>query len=240
MSGGKPRSGDDRSPRDPEMSLPCSDSLEVKGDRQLPRECTGLANHLRTFGHQSGIIINDDPDFVYIKVTKAAGTSILRHTLEKKPAHVSPYHLKDHRAKAQAWISEATDESLEKYYFFTVVRNPWDRFVSLASYVKVDVEELAVNFKKYMQNQNIRHHAHNQWIASHLPNGTQFADKICRIETLQDDMNEVFDALQLPHWEIPVKNTTQHKAYRDEISPQAREIISEIYTQDIEVFNYEF
>ena len=45
----------------------------------------GVAQQFRTFGHRSDLIINENPNFVFIKVTKAAGTSILRHTLEKTP-----------------------------------------------------------------------------------------------------------------------------------------------------------
>lgn len=91
---------------------------------ELALNSSGLAQHLRTFNHQAGLIINENPNFVFVKVTKAAGTSILRHTLEKNPEHVAPFHLKDARNRTQDWLNAMTDESLSKYYFFSVVRNP--------------------------------------------------------------------------------------------------------------------
>ena len=205
----------------------------------MARHSIGLAHHLSTFGHKAGIIINEDPKFVYLKVTKAAGTSILRHTLEKNPDQ-SPFHIKDARNRTEDWLKDSTDEFLASYYFFSVVRNPWDRFLSLASYVNVPLDDLVENFDEHMKNPVIRHHAHRQWICSHLKDGTLFCDRIARTETLQGDMNTVFHDLGLPRWEIPVKNTTEHKPYRDVFSDKARRFVEYYYQLDIELLDYSF
>lgn len=102
------------------------------------------------------------------------------------------------------------------------------------------MEALARNFDEYMKNSKIAHHAHQQWICSRLPDGEMFKNRICRLETLRHDMNLVSDELNLPRWELPLKNSTSHKSYRDEMSKDARQVVERVYARDIEVFGYEF
>ena len=87
----------------------------------------GLAEYLRSHEHPGGIIVCEQPKFVYMKPTKTAGTSILRAGLEKRVPGI--FHHKDRPEKFAEWINRITDDELEDYYIFTVVRNPWDRLV---------------------------------------------------------------------------------------------------------------
>lgn len=112
--------------------------------------------------------------------------------------------------------------------------------MSLASYVKVPLEDLVDNFEGHMKNSVIRHHAHPQWICSYMNNGARFCERIAHTETLQDDMNAIFDDLSLPNWDIPIENTTQHKPYRDIFDAKTRKFVEDPYRKDIDLFGYSF
>lgn len=44
-------------------------------------------------------MVNEDPAFIWMKVAKDTGTSVLRQNLEIYPETILPYHMKDHREK---------------------------------------------------------------------------------------------------------------------------------------------
>ena len=83
---------------------------------------TGLASYLRSHEHPGGIIVCKQPKIIYMKSTKTAGTSILCATLEKKVSGI--FHFKNQSDQFQKWVSHITDDELEEYYIFSVVRNP--------------------------------------------------------------------------------------------------------------------
>src|SRR5690348_4048323 len=104
----------------------------------------GLADYLRTFEHPGGIIVSEERKFIYMKAPRTAGTSILRKVLE--PAIPGMIHEKDAPEAFAAWKRRITDERLAEYFIFSFVRNPWDRFVSIACYFKLSVAQLARQF----------------------------------------------------------------------------------------------
>ena len=118
-----------------------------------------------------------------MKNPKAAGTSIFRQILLKEfnekliQANRDPERL-------NKWFSEITDEQLEEYYIFTIIRNPFSRFVSISKYFGLSFKKFVGNYDEYFQkNIDIKIHALPQHLFTHF-NGEQFVDKICRIECL--------------------------------------------------------
>lgn len=201
----------------------------------------GLARYLNSFQHKSGVIINNNPDFIYMKVTKAAGTSVLRHTLEKKKDYVSPFHLKDHREKTNLWFKNIDDAALDEYYIFSVVRNPFDRFLSLATYFNLSLDDLVDNFDDYCEkNSSLNHHAHLQSLCTHMPDDKPFCNRIAKVETIQSDMEKIFSELHLPQWKIPIENKTKHAPYKDAFTKKAKRFVEDKYRKDLELFEYSF
>lgn len=197
----------------------------------------GLASHLRSHEHPGGIIVCEQSKFIYMKPAKTAGTSILRASFEKEVSGI--FHLKDQPDQFQEWVNRITDEELEEYYIFSVVRNPWDRLVSLAAYFKVPFKEFIQNIDDYWEDKNIRIHSLPLSLYTHIGD-SQFVDFICRFECLQPDINLVFDHIGINRQQLPYVNRSKHKHYSCYYTEYEIKKVQEIYKNDIKNYGYSF
>jgi hypothetical protein len=197
----------------------------------------GLAKYLSKHEHPRGIIICPERKFVYMKATKTAGTSVLRGVLEQKVSGI--IHQKDNPQEFQSWIDGITDDTLNDYFIFTIIRNPWDRVVSIASYFNIPFSDFIVNFNHYCKDDKIRIHSLPLHIYTHH-DGKLFSDLICRFENLQAGMNKVFDHIGLPRTELPYLNPSDHQHYSAYYSQKEIDLVAELYKIDIELFGYTF
>src|SRR5690242_13692492 len=114
----------------------------MRSFQRQPR--AGLAKHFQSLPHPGGIIVCEEPRFIYMKVPRTGGTSVLRLTLDKMPLDI--FHHKNHPDRFGDWLSRLTDADLEDYFIFTFVRNPWDRAVSIASYFQIPFHRFAAEY----------------------------------------------------------------------------------------------
>lgn len=205
------------------------------GDRGASRR--GLSAYFAAHEHPGGIIICEERKFIYMKPAKTAGTSILREHLEKQMPGI--IHQKNHPEQFADWIRRINDEELEKYFIFSVVRNPWDRLVSVAAYVKVSFKDFVRNINEHWKTEKIRVHSLPLHLYTHC-NGIRFADMICRFETLQPDMNLVFDRIGMDRRPLPFVNRSRHGHYSAYYGELEIRVVEEIYAKDIEYFGYAF
>lgn len=194
----------------------------------------GLSHYLATHPHFGGVVVSKERRFIYLKSCKTAGTSILHGYLEKEVPDLI-YRRRDPRF--QAWFDEITDSDLSNYYMFTVVRNPWDRVVSLAHYFKMSVDEFIGNIEKHRRNPEIHIHTLPCHSYSHM-NGRQFVDRICRFESLQADINLVLDAIGVRRERLPHKNRTHHSHYSSYYVPTTRQHVADIFHDDVTLLGY--
>lgn len=197
----------------------------------------GLSEYLSNHQHIRGIITCPEKRFIYMKATKTAGTSILRGILENQLEGI--IHHKDHPQEFLKWSSSITDDQLKDYFIFSVVRNPWDRVVSIASYFNIPLRKFLRKFDKYCKDERIRIHSLPLHLYTHNGN-RQFADIICRFEAIQSDMNMVFDRLGLQRIQLPHLNPSDHQHYSTYYDPKEVELVSNLYQKDIQLFGYTF
>ena len=112
-----------------------------------------LTEYLRNFPHQGGIIVSEEKKFIYMKPCKTAGTSILRHSLEKKISNI--IHYKDHKIDYINWLNKINEEEISNYFIFSIVRNPFDRVVSLCSHFGISIDFFIINYKKKLLEKKI-------------------------------------------------------------------------------------
>jgi len=136
--------------------------------------------------------------------------------------------------QAMLWWQGVTDKELEKYKKWTFVRNPYDRFVSIAYMFNVNPNEFAERFALYTLNSKIRYHSHPQYTYTHIKDEC-WLDFVGRIETLEEDWKQLGLGEELRHL-----NTTKHKHYRKELGYDARCFVESYYKKDLEYFDYQW
>ena len=123
---------------------------------------------------------------------------------------------------------------------FTVVRNPWDRVVSMYMFIKQYTSQLqkcefsdfvlcevkTIGFGRLLSTPQVR------WIE---PGVTH----ILRFENLEEDFKIIQDIFQC-YKPLCKENKTEHDHYRTYYNDETRQAVAEIFKEDIEAFGYEF
>lgn len=138
------------------------------------------------------------------------------------------------------------------YLVFTIIRNPWDRFISgwkyCSSTKQKSINDVINNLPKQHPNVPITHHLNHDFI--HLTrtqysfinkNNVLIPEVIIRYENLQEEFDKLCDRLSKPRIKFPKLNTTNHTHYKDYFKDKnVIDKFNELYKVDIEKFNYNF
>jgi len=81
-------------------------------------------------------------------------------------------------------------------------------------------------------------HFHKQYIRAYCKEN-KFVDFVGKLETINEDWKYISSIIKCQN-ELPHKNTTPHKDYREYYDEDSKRIISDIYSKDIELFDYKF
>lgn len=187
------------------------------------------------------MIISHKHKFIFIE-PKKTGTTTLRSVLTKKFTDECSA-LKKHRHENIQYYS-INPEILEEYYIFSCCRNPWARLVSFYFWAK-DLSpqtRLAkeLEFLPWLEKFSVSDQVEPCWEKTCDKDGNQLASKICRMENLQEDFNEVCDSIGIQRIDLPHKLATDHDHYSSYFDERSKEIAGRIYKNDIENFGYKF
>ena len=205
-------------------------------------------------------MINHKLKILFIDITKTAGTSIIQTFKNNYPDQ--NWQGKHHSIKnflGDVTCSTLTDEIIKNYRTFTVVRNPFDRILSLyiwgidpqigdytseknfESFVK------SVRDNKYSEFNKVRYRTQLDWITD--KEKIVRVDNILRFENLQEDFDKLMSVYNLKKMNIEKINTGEEKLkkigklkknYREYYNQEIKEIVENLYKEDIEYFNYQF
>lgn len=127
------------------------------------------------------------------------------------------------------------------YFKFCIERNPWDRVISL--YYWVNKSEPRMPISDFVASDAIRI-LKERGRGLYTLNGEVAADRICLFESLADDLEEVRQQIGLPdRLELPRAKASHRKdrrSYRELLSDEDRDRIAELFSEEIELFGYEF
>lgn len=181
--------------------------------------------------------------YIFIHITKSAGTSIGR-------AIGLPVK---HHLTAREVIAKIGKQKWNEAYKFTLVRNPWDKMVSLYKYrVRKDKTEIAssgISFTRWVHltlgpdsdpfyyNNVKSFQPQVEWLKD--DEGKIAIDFIGRFESIHKDFEQIKHKIGI-NADLPHLNATEHKNYQDYYCAETRQIVARWYHEDIEVFGYKF
>lgn len=126
------------------------------------------------------------------------------------------------------------------YFTFAIERNPWDAVVSLYFWKYKDLPELP-DFEHYVNQIWIEQLANNRRM--YRIRGELALDRVLRYESLDAELQEVWDQLSLPGSpDLPRAKGQARPAghYRDLYTPASRDRVADVFADTIETFGYEF
>jgi len=225
------------------------------------------------------VIISHTHKYIFIKSEKTAGTSVEAALSKHCGGEDMVTPLGDYwfnRDERGQWIHSAMnaegffqhDPAAEvkrkldpriwnEYLKFTIVRNPWDRVVSLFSWEARNrpelqpqrrlVHRLGVRFDGFTESiQQFREFVKTDWKTNdrfYLIDGEAFADLVIRYERLEQDLAEFCKRVGLPNVELPRLKAGMRKAghhYSEYYDDDSREIVAVRHANDLRIFGYEF
>lgn len=168
--------------------------------------------------------------------------------------------------KASQLIQLFPEKRYNTYFKFGFVRNPWDLVVSYYFYFKnykydkswfILNEELAkvvyitehvkkCCFEEYVEwivceskekDENFLTHQKDFFYDK---DGNKLVDFIGKFENLNEDFHYIANQIGLKNVELPHKNKSSHKHYREYYNDHTRKLVEEYFKDDIELFGYEF
>ncbi|SDM24968.1 Sulfotransferase family protein [Catalinimonas alkaloidigena] len=171
--------------------------------------------------------------------------------LEKKFAQKSAF--KDHRTAQE--MQQVLGRALwDEIFKFTLVRNPWDRMVSLYAYRRkkgtippdLSFRDLVLQFNspRYMLAHAL--HARHSYYYPQVDflqdaQGKMMVDFVGRYENREEDLKVIAERLGCPGLgRLLLQSAKPTKHYATFYDEETREIIRRVYAQDIALFGYEF
>jgi chondroitin 4-sulfotransferase 11 len=205
--------------------------------------------------------------FLFFHIPKCAGTSVARLGWEigkTSPVFDPPYYGHIRAVETKFSLEKSGQADIwDSFFKWTIVRNPFDRLVSLYGYfntmgpgpgenptpyqagnipISKFVKALG-SFKAFCQNLNTppikpNYHFFPQayWL---YYDSKCLAEFVGRYENLMEDYEKVKNRLGLTY-EFPHRNPSKHKPYREYYvnDPELQSVVTAKYAVDFELFNY--
>lgn len=203
------------------------------------------------------MIVNHDLRMIFISNPKVASTSIeaALADLDDEPALNETY--KDGFYTGRHMPAVDLREILgpriwNNYLKFAFVRNPWDWFVSQHFYNSVKLGRPANSNELLSRDEIMETYAFLsryrgvEWAASASQHaficdksGSLAVDVIGRFEALSLDFDAILDTFGLKI-ELPHVNASQHRYYREYFNSETRQLVGDLYGEDVRIFDYRF
>jgi hypothetical protein len=132
----------------------------------------------------------------------------------------------------------------DDYLIFSVVRNPWDRFVSGWKYC-ASTRSRSRSLRDVLLDppqagHDYRHLTRPQVDILFDEQGRCAAQFLMRFESLQQDFDSVCDRLAKPGVNLPQVNVGAHPDYHSYFDDECRTLLEQRFARDIAVFGYRY
>ena len=160
------------------------------------------------------------------------------------PEGLPPINCKQQEHKGWKFIQKRNKKIWDSYYKFTIERNSWDKVVSLYHWQKkTEPQHNITDFTTYIKYKKNLYNK-KDWLLYTDQNKLK-VDFVIRFENLNDDFKYVCSNLGMPYSDnlksIQLKSTIRkNKSYRDFYTDETKDIVSNVYSNEINFFNYIF
>ncbi|MDU8928476.1 sulfotransferase family 2 domain-containing protein [Alisedimentitalea sp. MJ-SS2] len=198
--------------------------------------------------------------FVFVHIPKTGGKSVRKalraYTLNPSERFVQYFATRTSRrdvygidvatshATARRLRNIIGSDTWHEFYSFAFVRNPWSRVVSEYHFHKKRPDSAYHDLATNGTLEDFVTHLHAKGAGQQVDfvyddDGNQIVDFVGKVENYAEDFARVCARLRVVA-ALPHKNQTRHGSYRDELTPMARDLVSELYADDIAAFSYRF
>lgn len=203
---------------------------------------------------------------IFIRIPKNASTSIYSHLgdfnlIKKYEKHFHDCFFNEKLYKK--WFSPThakPDEiyrifggMVKNYMSFAIVRNPFDRAVSMFQFAKENKlgdlyhQNNDFSFEQFCEIVN-ESHSNNEknFIATHQQTewleGIFVPNFILQFENLKKDFEEMLQICHIKHINsnIPHKNSSNRSEYQNYYNGKTKKIVAKIFEKDLDTFKYSF
>lgn len=202
---------------------------------------------------------------IFIRIPKNASTSVYQHlgAFNLVNKYSSLFHKNLNKPLYKGWFDPTHAKPAEianilpvrcsDYHSFAIVRNPWDRFVSMYSFGnKMQLWKLfglkeEPSFERFCEitKEKFENKASDffpvqdqtEWLQ-----GPFEPKQILRFENLQISFEQMLKDLAVQHIpaQLPHINSSKHDYYKQYYNDKSRKLVEQIFYRDIEKFKYTF
>lgn len=123
----------------------------------------------------------------------------------------------------------------DNYFRFSVIRNPWERMVSL--YWSPHAKRNRWNSSEFIKMVNEDEMPTTDYFTV---NGVIDVNYFIRFENLGQDFEQVCRKLDIPKHKLPHVNRSRHTQYADYYDADTRDIVAKKFAHEIELFGFDF
>ena len=195
-------------------------------------------------------MINHKKKFIFIHIPKTAGHSIDTMFLDLGLVDEGLWHY-----TSLEMIKKFNRKMWDEYFSFSIVRNPWSRFLSeyiwqggnFKTAIETKWGNKDISFEDFCKSDFSWYPEYEKSCLcktqySYLVDNKRniCVKKIIKFENLQEEFLDVFNKIDIPKIKIPHRNKTEHRPYWEYYNDETKEIVAERFKEDIEFFGYKF
>ena len=191
---------------------------------------------------------NDKKKIIFLHIPKTGGTTI------ERLFNINLFHSSrsDERPSLQHLTCNMLCEKMGKskydsYYKFTFIRNPWARILSTYFWRQTLPKKRPIlpfnDFINVVSDTVENNSYYEQEFGDHFIPQIEYTtgvDDIYKYENFSSEINTISSKLNIPISRIPSKNLKHYDHYWDFYDVRNRNIINNLYHEEIERFGYKF
>jgi Sulfotransferase family len=182
----------------------------------------------------------DDLQLIFVHIARTGGTSIEMALTGQDWWHISP---ETKHLSARQIHSQCGEEKWNDYFKFSIVRNPWDRVVSMFAtgwWMDDDRQgDAEAEFEHFIE--NLAPHPneiYSSLMYSEIIN--ERLDMIIRYESLQEGFDKVCKSIGKPPMILGREESRERLHYSVYYNDRTRRKVAELFNKDIEDYRYVF